>query len=395
MYFTDPEMMGSVEDLSEIDYLAVQQQDVLDLAATGTADAPIRIPTLDELRRRVEGAYDLEFFSPTAEEDLAPDNTISSNATLAPVVRIEDGLVEPTAPVALIDGPMVAPAPQTWRHRLSERVRSYFEKPELSIRSATAEDIDALVAIDMKAFERVYRGYGLTDEELRADLHAKFTHRFNKVGPEWIQILEKDGKPGGFIMCCPTNKQPEDFESWEKTTDEGTLETTYDPNGANLYIVSLSMTPEASAQNGQDMLFANILGRVLERGMDRGYFESRLPGLRTWVKVQTRREGRDIDALTADEQMDYATRYFNMTTTVNGKEVPRDRLIRLYTDAGCEFVKVVPNAYRDEPSMNFGAVGVYENPMPKMLRNNVLVRKIVGKTVQFISRSQRLTEKVL
>jgi hypothetical protein len=57
------------------------------------------------------------------------------------------------------------------------------------------------------------------------------------------QTLVKDGKIVGFLMFTTTSKTPEEFKSREDTTGGGTLETTYDPNSKNIYVVGLSALP--------------------------------------------------------------------------------------------------------------------------------------------------------
>jgi hypothetical protein len=266
-------------------------------------------------------------------------------------------------------------------------------KHEFKSRGATEADIERLVDVDMHAFESVYRNYGMSKEELRADLIEKFRGRLEMVGGDWMRVVEKDGIIAGFMTCCPTSKSPEDFESWEKTTDNGTLKTTYDPDGKNVYVVSLSMLPGVG-EGARNMLFADQIGKIIEGGHERAFFESRLPGLGAWARRECREQGTEFDALSKAEQKELAERYFATTKTVKGKEVPIDRLIRIYTGAGCKFTRVVADAYDDAPSMNFGAVGVFENPLPKAVRNNRLVGKIVGKSVQMLAKSHWLMQKV-
>jgi len=265
------------------------------------------------------------------------------------------------------------------------------ERHEYSARGATFDDIERLVDVDMQAFEGVYKDYG-DREALRAELIEKFTHRLELVGSDWLRVFEKDGEIAGFMNCCPTSKTPEEFESWEKTTDNGTLETTYDPDGKNIYIVSLSMLPGVG-EGARNMLFADQIGRMIEGGFERAFFESRLPGLAAWTQRQCKETGQVFEDLTTEEKASYAEQYFKATKEVKGKQVPLDRLIRIYSQAGCNFTRVVPDAYEDVPSMNFGAVGIYENPVPKSLRNNWLVRKGLGKTVQALARSHKLMSK--
>lgn len=273
-------------------------------------------------------------------------------------------------------------------------------KPKFTLREATIDDIDAIVDVDMRSFDSVYSSYGQTQEELRKELHDKFLGRFEKVGGYWMPVLERDGKIVGFMTCCPTSKTPEEFESWEKTTDNGTLETTYDPDGKNLYVVTLSVLPEGSA--GKDMLYGNQIAKVLVSGFDQAFFESRLPGLRGWV-LKNKCEGSEVllDALTPELQEAYANEYFELKTESKGRQVRQDKLVRLYERIGCKPVKVAPNAYQDKPSMDFGVVFTYDgrslfdgSDLPVKLPDNRATRWMFGKLLQLASHSVTITGKL-
>ncbi|MDQ3123646.1 MAG: hypothetical protein M3Q14_03105 [bacterium] len=259
--------------------------------------------------------------------------------------------------------------------------------PRFLPRAAKREDVEQMVEIDLVAFGAVYRDYELTAEELRADLKNKFLERYEILGGDWMQVLEDEtGKMCGFMICCPTSKQPEDFVSWEDMTDGGTLASTYDPDGKQLYVVSLSMLPEGSKYDGQDILYLNLLGKMVENGIGRAFFESRLPGLRSWVKKQCRKEDRNPEDLSEDEKLEHAKSYVNLRKTVDGKSVRHDQLLRIFEDFNAEFVKVAPDAYQDKPSMNFGVVCVIKNPLPERIQEYRLPSILAGKFMRFASK---------
>jgi hypothetical protein len=268
-------------------------------------------------------------------------------------------------------------------------------KPIFIPRPARLSDISDMVEIDLISFEPVYRNEELSIEEKRAQLTEIFNGRFEKLGGDWMQVVVNDnGKICGFIVCCPTSKKPEDFESWEATTDNGTLDTTYDPTGENIYVVSLSMLPEGSNHNAQDILFANQIGKMIELGYKTGYFESRLPGLRSWVKKQAKASNRTVESFSDEEKLDYAVQYVSLRKVVDGKEVLHDRLLRIFSDVGAKFVKVVPDAYQDVPSMNFGVVCVLENPLPKWVQRSRTASKVIGKAIRFATKHPALMKRL-
>jgi hypothetical protein len=273
-------------------------------------------------------------------------------------------------------------------------------KPDFRIRPADMTDIDAIVDVDMRSFGSVYKTYGKGEAELRTELKEKFSGRLNMVGSEWMPVLECDGKIVGFMTSCPTNKTPEEFESWEETTDNGTLNSTYDPDGKNVYVVTLSVLPEGS--EGKDMLFADQIGKLLRKGYSLSFFESRLPGLRQWV-LDNKYDGSEdaLEDLNDEQKDDYANEYFEQFTEIKGKKVHQDRLIRMYERVGCQCLKVIPNAYEDEPSMNYGVMCVYDgsslfdgSTLPVKLPQNRLTRWTFGALMQSIAHSSKLTRKI-
>jgi hypothetical protein len=273
-----------------------------------------------------------------------------------------------------------------------------FKSPEkmdgrITTRNAAIEDIPELVDVDIKSFSKVYVGYEKTEDELREELTEKFTNRFELVGGKWIKVAERDGKIVGFIMSCPTSKDPMTFTSWEESTDNGTLNSTYDPEGENLYIVSLSVLRAGSVDLAQNMLFGNLLSEFVKENMNIAYFESRLPGLKVWVLKQCRVNKLDFNSLTKDQLDTYANEYFHLTKEKDGKEVPYDRLLEIYDSAGCKFVDVYADAYQDEPSLNYGVLGVFENPMPEKVRNSKTVRKLASFVMKQAAKSNYLMEK--
>lgn len=271
-------------------------------------------------------------------------------------------------------------------------------RPRFNVREAVEDDIPRLVEIDLRAFKNVYQSYGMSDEELREDLIEKFKGRFELLGGKWMPVVTQKDEGGedkviGFMTCCPTNKEPEDFESWEKTTDDGKIDTLYNKNGKNMYVVTLSMDPEVRGLRAQNMLFMNQIGVIMEQGVKTAFFESRMPGLKGWVERQCRTEGIDSQMLTADQKMEYAETYFGLTREIKGKKVPRDALLRVYADVGCNLEKVMPNAYKDEPSMDFGVLCTYENPLGR-LGHNRFIGKFAGSVAMMASRSHTITRRL-
>jgi hypothetical protein len=142
------------------------------------------------------------------------------------------------------------------------------------------------------------------------------------------------------------------------------------------------------------MLMGNIIGKIITNNY-RAYFESRMPGLKRWVLKECRAQGVHISELTTEDLTEHSERYFNTTIDANGKQRSIDPLLRMYQDMGCEIVRLVPNAYQDALSMNFGAVCVFKNPLPKWVRKVPLLRRTIGSMVSLVSHSNYLTRKLV
>lgn len=261
-------------------------------------------------------------------------------------------------------------------------------------RQATKDDLDTMVAIDIMAFDSVYKEYPLTREELHADIKSKFEKRLAKVDPDWIRVAEEDGELCGFMLTCPTAKKPEDFKSWEDTTDNGTLESTYDPNGPYAYVVSLTMPRPESGDSPKNMLFADQIGKLVQSGFKAGYFESRLPGLRAWMEEKCIEEKLNIDTLSKEQEFSFAQEYATARVERNGKQVLLDPHLRMYESIGCKLVKLAADAYQDAPSMNYGMVAVYENPLPNFMQKNKFMSRAAGSLIRRAARSHKLMKKL-
>lgn len=267
------------------------------------------------------------------------------------------------------------------------------EQTKPLLRSFEPKDLEDIVELDIKSFKDVYDGYGKSEEELKEELTETFKKRIELIGQEWTQVLEdrNTGKILGFLMSCPTSKKPEDFTSWEDTTDDGSLASTYDENGKDLYVISLTTT-QNSLGRYDDMLYAGLMKKGVEEGYRRAFFETRLPGLRNWLQRECEKQGKSLEDLTDEEKYMFAEKYMHLKKQRDGKEVPYDPLLRSFSKMGCDFVKLVPNAYQDEPSLNFGVLTVVENPLPEKIQNIKPIKKMIGKAASYALRSEKLSK---
>jgi len=267
---------------------------------------------------------------------------------------------------------------------------------EFSVRSASAQDIPALVDIDMISFRKVYEEYPSDSDSLKAELVDKFTHRHEILGSEWTSVLEQRGEPVGFMTSCPTHKTPESFVSWEETTNNGTLDGTFNSEGDNVYVTSLSVLPKGTSAKG--MLFAHQLGNSLKGGYKEAFFESRMPGLRNWLKSQCAQAGVEFETLAQEQVQSFAEQYFQLNETINPSELPHDRLLRLYKSIGCTLLKLVPDAYQDAESLNYGVLCTYnfEEQLGNIISSRIAkyssIRKFAGYALRATSHSELMSK---
>jgi len=241
-------------------------------------------------------------------------------------------------------------------------------KNEFSIRAFAVNDLDGLIAADLKAFRSVYRNTYQSYEQMYEDIVRKFQERYARLDPKWTDVL-LDGQETivGFLTMFPTNKPPEEFISWEDTTNDGTLDGVYDENGRYVYVASLTTVNAASSRNAQNMMLISAMSKVIRCRKD-AYFVLRVPGMQKYVANWARENDVCVSDIDADTLQNLAVEYVNSKVEVDGKKVVVDPVLRNAEKIGCKILKVVPNAYHDAQSLNFGAVAMFEARPPAVLR---------------------------
>lgn len=140
----------------------------------------------------------------------------------------------------------------------------------ITIRSATFDDLDGIMEVEKKKWEE---GTGATLEIMRRRIEI-----CNKKEPYHFFVSEEDGDITGYVVVQPTNLTPEICVSWDASTDNGRMEKTYEPNGVNLYVVSIgAISPPKASADTADRLIARIIDVWCQHG---GVimFTARMPG---------------------------------------------------------------------------------------------------------------------
>jgi len=138
------------------------------------------------------------------------------------------------------------------------------------IRSATPDDLDKIMAIEEEKWEE---GTAATRE-----IMARRITICNRTEPHHFFVTEENGVITGYLVMQPTNLTPETCVSWIAATDNGTIERTYEPDGVNLYIVSIgAISPPRASADTADRIIARIMDLWCQHG-GLIMFTARMPG---------------------------------------------------------------------------------------------------------------------
>lgn len=263
---------------------------------------------------------------------------------------------------------------------------NYEKRSKPFVREATIDDVDRLVEVEFETFQDVYEVHPSTPEEVR----SMITTRLGVVQDLMI-VGEVDGVIEGVMACQRTNLKTYEVKSWEETTNNGTLIGTHVPDGRNFYIVNLAVTNKGSEHNLSDQLIALMISKFVEARGEEAHLLSRIPQFAEWVEEQ----GVDFGELSEAEQDALAEQYVGTTKIVEGKERLYDGVLQRYVDAGVKPVAVLRDAYADPCSLNYEVLCVYENFLPKMLKNSRAVSLVAGRAIRYAANHPAIMDKLL
>jgi hypothetical protein len=262
---------------------------------------------------------------------------------------------------------------------------------QISVRRARQEDAERLSEIGKSR----YRQASTDTEEADEEATEMFRERLTNATPQWAYVCEVDGMVEGSVTGFRTNKPWEDFVSWEESTANGTLEGRVNPEGKYVYVVNMTVNPKAVVAGGVEMLMANLIAEGIKEGVEYGYFVSRMPLFKAWLKRWARNNGTNVSKINPEQLDRLAQEYVDLHEEVNGKEVRSDHELRLYEDAGFEMGRLVRNAYTDPKSLDYGVL--FKAPIPP---NNVLkkvkpVRYGMSAALKIAAKHPKLLERML
>lgn len=229
----------------------------------------------------------------------------------------------------------------------------------MKTRKTKITDIDGIAQVEFDRYQIRYSEHPEEKPRFKSMLKQRL-----EIAQDWMWVLVDKDEIAGAISAQTTNKSLDDFESWEKSTDNGTLRSTFDKTGQNVYVVNLDVSRQATKHNGQYMLMLRFASQVVARGKKLVFFESRMPDFREYVASKYGLE--KWDHLAKTEQHQIAEDYTHLKKQDSNKL--HDRLLNFYAESGFKFYKVIDNAFVDGESLNFGVVCYTKNPFPKLLR---------------------------
>jgi hypothetical protein len=234
---------------------------------------------------------------------------------------------------------------------------------ELLIRQATLNDIDDILRIDKEAYESV-------SEQVVAS-PSMMKERIQKSGP-WFLIAESNSHILGYLSLMPTKKGPDEFISWNDSTDDGTLKNVYNIEGEYVYGVALTISRYSANLGVTDKLFLEAAKMVISENKKKIYFSGRMPGYY-----------KHMNEFTAED-------YYNKKVLKHGKNVAFDPQIRMYESFGLKKVRLVENGFvGDRESCNYSVIfsagnPFYRFPFPKfwgsligLITNNAKLLKLI------------------
>jgi hypothetical protein len=259
------------------------------------------------------------------------------------------------------------------------------KKPSVRVREAVLDDIDRLTELDLLLFDKAYGN----SKPNKNKILAMLTQRFNN-NPGWMFVSEMDGIVEGFVSAFRTDKPMEAFVSWADSTADGTLEGKVVPDGKYVYVANMTVKHEAVLYGAKKMLLANLFSNSIRDGVEYGYFISRMPHFKRWLTEQTAKKA--IDSI---EDMDLQVMAETYSRFLGDDKQLYDPQLRMYKALGYKLGQVIPNAFEDDVSMNFGVIcKVSIPPKHKLLKRMKPARLTMAYGLRKIAERPRLLEKV-
>ena len=163
--------------------------------------------------------------------------------------------------------------------------------PPWTIRPAVIADLPVLSQLEREA-------YGWIGEEAIAppQLIAHRIELLNGGQVPWFWVMERSGELVAWQVLQPTSVDPYTYGSWAEATDQGRLQTTFDPSGHNVYFVAAGSGNGAPTVAG-DLMMLQALLMLRETACDTIFACLSMPGYAKYYN-QTGKSPEEYIALT-------------------------------------------------------------------------------------------------
>ncbi len=202
----------------------------------------------------------------------------------------------------------------------------------IRLRPAVADDIDGIMDVESKTF-----GFDPMAMATREIMLSRINLLNQSPSLQWFWIAEYQGSIVGDIVLQPTSLEPHECTSWATSTDNGTLVKTFNPNGRNIFAVSLAVPDDAPAGTADFLVHQSLILRLAQH-MKYYMFCARMPGFEAAHRKNGIRAEEYWQALRRDKS-------------------PRDWMLREYSNMfGEPPLRLLMNGY--PPDLASGGHGV-------------------------------------
>lgn len=207
------------------------------------------------------------------------------------------------------------------------------------IRKAKFSDIPKIIDVEKKAWSPE----GAATEDIMKSRIETF--------PDGVYVAcNRDATIGVVIFEIVNYDTQNDVSSWYQMTDNGLIKKSHDPNGNTAFGVDISVVPEAPKGTGKKLL-ERVGKEIIKRNLKYAILGGRMPHYYRYAHQYTPQE------------------YFNHK---NEEGEILDPEIRFYLKSGLEFIKIIPNYFKDPASLNYGVLLRWRNPF--YIKNRIIGR---------------------
>ena len=124
----------------------------------------------------------------------------------------------------------------------------------MKTRLARPDDLPAIMEIERESFEEVGEAAMASETMMRNRII-----RCNAAEPGWFWVAVSGNTVEGYVVLQPTTLEPDSCTSWDISTDNGTLERTFNNDGETVFGVSLGTRENAPSGTFYMLVYQGVL----------------------------------------------------------------------------------------------------------------------------------------